>query len=156
MASITETGGYVDARDFYDYLCNKLTVHFIPKVSSNREEQTFDLDLSRRMPYDRVATKVGEYLKVDPTHLRFCTVNATTGNPKTVVKRSPTMTLHHILTSQYANYGAAARVSNSLFYEVLDLSLSELESKKLLKVVWVSEGISKEVSSVYSLMLGRH
>ena len=112
------------------------------------------MDLSKRMPYDRFAAKVGEHLKVDPTHLRFFTVNATTGNPKAVVRRSPTASLLHILTAQYGTYGNSMRGhTHALCYEVLDLSLSELETKKSLKVVWVSEGISKEVSESEGMSL---
>ncbi len=144
-STISQSGGYTNAREFYDYLCNRLMVRFVPKNAVNREEESFDLDLSRRMLYDQVAAKVGEHLKVDPTHLRFWSVNTATGNPKTVIRRTPPMNLHHILTTQ------SIRPAMALYFEVLDLSLSELETKKLLKVTWLSEGISKEVSAAVLL-----
>ena len=136
----------MDAREFYDYLCNRLTVRFVPKHAVDREQEAFELTLSKRTVYDRVAAKVGERLGVDPTHLRFFTVNMTTGNPKTVVKRNLSLTLLQMLTPPYAVYGAA-RIGSSLFFEVLDLSLSELETKKPLKINWITDGISKEVCS---------
>ncbi|KAI9885549.1 MAG: hypothetical protein M1823_002648 [Watsoniomyces obsoletus] len=136
--TISQTGGDINARQFYDYLCNKVTVHFVPRSPSKRDDGSFDLDLSRRMMYDQVAAKVGEHLKVDPTHIRFWSVNPHTGNPKSIIRRTPPMNLHQILTSQ------SIRPAVALFYEVHDLSLDELDTMKLLKVTWLSEGISKD------------
>ena len=143
-AAVIQGGGYADARDFYDYLCNRLTVRFSPKAPANREAETFELVLSKKMFYDQFAAKVGEHLKADPTHIRFYTINATTGNAKTTVKPNLNMTLQHILTPQYT-YGGANQVPSALYFEVLDLSLSELETKRNLKVTWLSEGVTKEV-----------
>ena len=142
-AAIVQAGGYTDAREFYDYLCNRLNVRFSPKISANREEESFELTLSKKMFYDQFSAKVGEHVKADPTHIRFFTINATTGNPKPSVKPNPNTTLQHILTPQYT-YGGASQLASALYYEVLDLSLSELETKKNLKITWLSEGITKE------------
>ena len=35
--------------------------------------------------------------------------------------------------------------SDALFYEVLDLSLKEMEQRKAIKVTWLPEGLLKEV-----------
>lgn len=142
-------GGIADVREFYDNLCHRVTVRFAPKTLQPREEESFELDLNRRMSYDQFSAKVGEHLKVDPTHIRFWTINATTNNPKAVVRRTPTINLHQILSPSYATYTASAQLPNALYYEVLDLSLSELETKKSLKVTWLSEGISKEVRKTW-------
>ena len=96
------------------------------------------------MFYDQFAAKVGEHVKADPTHIRFYTINAASGNAKTTVKPNLNTTLQHVLTPQYT-YGAANQVANALYFEVLDLSLSELETKRTLKITWLSEGITKEV-----------
>ncbi|KAI9828435.1 MAG: hypothetical protein M1832_002863 [Thelocarpon impressellum] len=141
--AIRAAGGYADARDFYDYLCNRLTVRFTPRWSQDREGDSFELALSKKMLYDQFAAKVGERVRAPATHIRFFTVNATTGNAKTTVKPNPNTTLQHVLTPQYT-YGGASQLPNALFYEVLDLSLSELETKKNLKITWLSEGITKE------------
>lgn len=140
-------GGYTDAKEFYDYLLNRINVKFCPKVVVKDEDDSFELTLNKKMSYDQFSAKVGEHLKVDPTHIRFSTVNATNGKPKAVVKRNNNLTLQQILTSPYNTYGSNAQSPNALFFEVLDLSLSELETKKHLKITWVSEGVTKEVSS---------
>lgn len=139
-------GGYTDAKDFYDYLLNRISVKFCPKViAKDAEDDSFEIILNKKMSYDQFSTKVGEHLKVDPTHIRFSTVNSTNGKPKVIVKRNNNQTLQQILAPPYSAYGSNTQSSNALFYEVLDLSLSELETKKHLKVTWVSEGVTKEV-----------
>ena len=147
ISTVVPADGCTTVRDFYDYLCNRLTVQFAPKVPQNRDEDVFALVLSRKMLYDQFAAKVGEHLKVDPTHIRFITINASTNNPKAIVKRTPTITLQQILTPQYGVYSTPNQLPNALYYEVLDLSLSELESKKSLRITWLSEGLTKEVGT---------
>ncbi len=141
-------GGYTDAKDFYDYLLNRINVKFCPKVIvKDAEDDSFEITLNKKMSYDQFSSKVGEHLKVDPTHIRFSTVNSTNGKPKAIVKRNNNQTLQQIFTPPYSTYGSNTQSSNALFFEVLDLSLSELETKKPLKITWVSEGVTKEVSN---------
>jgi ubiquitin carboxyl-terminal hydrolase 7 len=55
--------------------------------------------------------------------------------------------LNNILFPGPYNYSASANQRNdALFYEVLDMSLKELEQRKPVKVTWLPEGLSKEVS----------
>ena len=145
LASIASAGSYTDAKDFYDHLLNRKTVEFAPRVSTGNDADIFKLDLSRKMSYEQFSAKVGEYLKVDPTHLRFTTVNATSGKPKAIVKRIGNQNLFNIMNPQYGQYGNNNQRDDLLYYEILDMSLSELDTKKTLKVTWVTEGISKEV-----------
>ncbi len=148
-SAIAQSGGCVDAREFYDYLLNRINVKFCPKITTkDTEDDSFEIALSKKMTYDQVSAKVGEHLKVNPTHIRFSTVNSTSGKPKAIVKRNNNQTLSQILAPAYTTYGANVQVPNALFYEVLDLSLSELETKKNLKITWVSEGVTKEVSEL--------
>lgn len=145
ISTISQSGGYTDAREFYDYLLNRKTVTFSPKYVTEDEGGVFKLDLSRKMSYEQFSAKVGEYLKVDPTHLRFSTVNATTGKFKAPVKRSANQNLYQILNPQFGSYGNNNQRDDALYYEVLEMSLSELDTKKNLKLTWVTEGLSKEV-----------
>ena len=144
-SAIAQTGGYTDAREFYDYLLNRKTVSFSPKNTSEDEAETFKLDLSRKMSYEQFSAKVGEYLKVDPTHIRFSTVNATTGKVKVPVKRNISQNLYQILNPQFGTYGNNNQRDDALYYEILEMSLSELDTKKNLRLTWVTEGVSKEV-----------
>jgi ubiquitin carboxyl-terminal hydrolase 7 len=107
--------------------------------------------MSSKFSYDQIAAKVGEKLDVDPTHLRFHTVNASTGNPKTPIKRNLTQTLQQILTPPYSTFGNNNQRPDMLYFEILDMSLSELDTKKNLKVTWLSEGITKDVGSIFNI-----
>lgn len=138
------SGKYTEVREFYDYLLHRISVTFAAKVPKEDEEQ-FTLVLSKKMTYDQFSAKVGEHLNVDPTHIRFSTVNATTGRPKMIVKRGPQVTLANVLTPSYASYGAVQNQRpDQLYYEVLELSLSELETRKNIKITWLPEGLLKE------------
>ena len=143
--SISQSGGYADAREFYDYLLNRIIIKFSPRVPTDHEEDVFQIALSRKMSYDQFSTKVGEHLKVDPTHIRFSTINATSNKPKSIVKRLQNQSLYQILSPQFGTYNSTNQRSDALLFEVLDMSVSEMDTKKTLKVTWVSEGIQKEV-----------
>ena len=144
MSTIQHAGNYANAREFYDYLLNRVTIHLLPRLPQNTPSEVLDLTLSRKMTYDQLAAKVGEQLHANPTHIRFLTAHASTTKPKTVVKRTQNQNLYQILNPQFTTYGATQR-NDTLFYEVLDMSLTELEMKKALKLTWVTDGLMKEV-----------
>jgi ubiquitin carboxyl-terminal hydrolase 7 len=142
---------------FYDYLLHKRVVRFYPHPGRNTNPEalhSFDLDLSAKHTYDQVAAKVGEQLQTDPTHLRFWTVNATTGNPKGAVKRNQSQILQTILNPPYSTFSNNNQRADSLYYEILDISLTELDTKKALKVIWLSEGTQKE--DIYDVLVPKN
>jgi ubiquitin carboxyl-terminal hydrolase 7 len=154
IAQITAVGGYVDAKEFYDYLLNRINVEFVPKLPEATELPTFSLTLSKKMAYDQFASKVAEQLKTDPSHLRFTTASMA-GKPKQLVKYNANATLNNILFPGTYNYSTSANQrSDAMFYEVLDMSLKELELRKSIKVMWLPEGLSKEEE--YTLMLPKN
>lgn len=133
---------------FYDFLIHKREVHFHPHPTKNSDPdayEPFSLTLSAKHTYDQVSSKVGDKLGIDPTHIRFWSVNATTGNPKAVIKRTSAHTLHAILNPPYSTFSNNNQKADQLYFEVLEMSLTELDTKKVLKVQWLSEGISKVV-----------
>ncbi|KAM7208755.1 hypothetical protein V8F20_000918 [Naviculisporaceae sp. PSN 640] len=136
---------FEDAREYYDFLLNKKTVAFRahPSRCDATKYPDLELVLNAKMTYDKLAEKVGERLQVPPTHLRFYTIT-TTGMPRTPVKRTPNATLFTILNpSGYGQLNMNQR-TNALFFEVLEMSLAEFDTKKSVKVVFLSEGITKE------------
>jgi ubiquitin carboxyl-terminal hydrolase 7 len=147
--STVQGGLFDDARQYYEHLLYKklIKLYPVPRMQNTPYNKPFDLIVSSKYNYDQFAVKVGAELDVDPTHIRFHTVNNSTGNPKQPVKRNPALTLHHILSPPYSSFGNNNQRSDSLYYEVLDMSLSELDTKKNFKVTWLSDGIVKEVSS---------
>ncbi|KAK8058688.1 ubiquitin carboxyl-terminal hydrolase [Apiospora phragmitis] len=133
------------APEYYDFLNWKKEVKFWPHPTRcDKEYENFCLTLSSRITYDQLAERVAYELKVEPTHLRFFTINASSGNPKMPVRRVLSQTLHQILNPQ-SNFAANSQTKpDALFFEVLEMSLAELDTKKNVKVTWLSEGISKD------------
>lgn len=138
-----------DAKQYYDFLQYKRTIRFQahPTRTDGAIYPPFELVLSAKISYDQLAERVGAELGVDPTHLRFYTINSS-GAPRFTVKRSPNnMTLQSILNpNAYASLNQS-QSSNALYFEVLDMSLAELDTKKSVKISWLSEGITKEAST---------
>ena len=144
ITAAQQAGLYSNAREFYDYLLNCITIRLMPRFAQNPPAEDFTLTLNRKLLYDQFAAKVGEHLDTDPTHIRFLTVTTSTTKPKSIVKRNPNQSLNHILNPQFNSYALNQR-NDALFYEVMDMSLSELETKKLVRLIWASEGLMKEV-----------
>lgn len=123
--------------------------HAHPSRCDAEKYPPFDLILSSKISYDTLAQKVGEHLNAPATHMRFFTVNTATGNPKTPVKRGATQTLQAILNPTGYQQMNTQR-ADAFYFEVLDIPLSELDTKKAIKVTLLSEGITKEVSRMQS------
>ena len=144
----------LDAKDFYDFLLHKRIVRFHPHPRNGNPDiraaypeasETFNLELSSKHSYDQLASRVGDRLGVNPTHLRFWTANVSNGGVKAAVKRNQGQSLHTILNPPYSTFSSASPRQDALYFEILEMSLSELDTKKVVKVTWLSEGISKEV-----------
>lgn len=136
-----------DAKEFYDFLLYKREVRFDPHPRCEKENLgSFILTLSSKINYDQLAERVAERLEVDPTHIRFFTVNATTGAPKMPIRRALNVSIAQLLNPNNYQHNLQTK-ADSLYYEVLDMSLAELDMKKSVKVTWLSEGITKAVST---------
>lgn len=136
-----------DAPQFYDYLQHRRTVRFTPHPKNAEPcQHSLEVELSLKFSYDQIAARVGELLGINPTHLRFHTITQSTGNIKTAVKRIQNQTLSSILQPSYSTFGNTNIRSDELCFEVLEMSLSELDTKKPVKVVWLGEEITKDVS----------
>lgn len=98
------------------------------------------------MLYDVVAAKVGEKLNAAPQNIRF-TAPGVSGTPKTVIRHLQSSTLLEMIQSAVYN----GTNIPTLFYEVLDIPLSELETKKQVKVTVLTPTLSDE--TMYDLVL---
>jgi ubiquitin carboxyl-terminal hydrolase 7 len=138
---------FENASEYYDFLYNKKTVKFAahPLRCDEAKYPPFELTMSAKSTYDDVAERVGTILDTPPTHIRFWTVNNTTGNPKSPVKRSATVSLLNMVHGGAYSLAQQNYRANAFFFEVLEISLEELEFKKSIKLGWLSEGITKEV-----------
>lgn len=131
---------------YYEYIFNRIIVEFRPKIDEDGTLSTYPIELSRKSTYDQVAAKLAEKLEVDPLHIQFTTVSLPSGLPKNTIKRSTNLTLQEMLTPAYPHHGPQ---HNMLYYEKLDMSIVELESKRLVKVTWLGPTMKDEV--LYSI-----
>lgn len=83
---------------------------------------------------------MAEQLKVPPTHLRF-TPTTGDGRPRSIpIKRAgplPTIT-------QMTQSGGMP-LPPLVFYEVLELSLADMESKREITITWLPDGVATMV-----------
>ncbi|QIX02441.1 hypothetical protein AMS68_007958 [Peltaster fructicola] len=155
----TTPAAQLNAKDYYDFLVNRIFVLFTPKVSppanlTVRQEgdEKFTVALSKKDSYEVLATKVAEHLStvsdasIDASHLRFTTVNIQSGKPRAVVRPQAATTVATILLGN-GGYGygyAPAQAPDSLYFEVLEMSLKDLEQRKTVRITWLTEGVTKE------------
>jgi ubiquitin carboxyl-terminal hydrolase 7 len=141
------TDRFEDVREYYDFLEHKRNVKFLPHPTRGEASQfePFELVLNSKINYDTLSERVGSELGVPATHIRFWTVNVATNNPKAPVRRGTNPSLRQILHPMGANTFTSSQRNDSFFLEVLDMSLAEFDTKKNIKVTWLSEGITKEV-----------
>jgi ubiquitin carboxyl-terminal hydrolase 7 len=80
--------------------------------------------------------------------LRFTTVTQQSGKPRTIIKPQAALTVQNILLggSGYGYGYQVAQAPDQLYYEVLEMSLKDLEQRKNVKINWLSNGITQEVS----------
>lgn len=90
-----------------------------------------------------MAHRVGDFLKQDPLKIRFTSSNPQNSQPKSIIKRALNQSVADITATNY--YSSHPNVI--VYYELLDISIVELETKKSLKVVWTGRNNKEEVSS---------
>ncbi|GAB7335534.1 hypothetical protein MBLNU13_g07876t1 [Cladosporium sp. NU13] len=157
----TKPAAQLTAKDFYDFLINRVLVNFTPKTAppqglpvKNEGDDKFALYLSKKDTYETLASKVAEHLTsvsataVDQSFLRFTTVTQQSGKPRTIIKPQATLTVQNILLggSGYGYGYQPAQAPDQLYYEVLEMSLKDLEQRKNVKINWLSNGITQETS----------
>jgi ubiquitin carboxyl-terminal hydrolase 7 len=91
------------------------------------------------MKYEQIAAKVADHLKVQPTHLRFFPCSADGKTPRqTPIKRISTT---GYVVQQFTSSGGMP-LPPIVFYEVLEMSLTDMESRRDVTITWLPEGIA--------------
>jgi ubiquitin carboxyl-terminal hydrolase 7 len=90
-----------------------------------------------------VAQKVGQFLNVDYLKIRFY-LNPTGGDvPKAVIKRTNQL-LHDIIATNYYH-----SLQPLFWYEVMPITIIELETKRYLKITWLDQHSREGVSDAW-------
>ncbi|KAF9095753.1 hypothetical protein BGX23_012681 [Mortierella sp. AD031] len=134
---------------YFEYIFNRIIVEFKPKNDEDPALQTYSIELSKKSTYDQVASKLAEKLGTDPLHIQFTQASVGGGIPKATIKRSTNLHLQEMLSPGYAHQ--AGNFTNVIFYEKLDISIVELESKRVIKVNWLGPVMKDETT--HELML---
>jgi len=89
------------------------------------------------MMYNDVTEQLATVLKVDdPLKIRLTGHNTYYDQPKmSPIKRAERMTLMEMLISYYSS------MTDILYYEILDVSILDLENKRVLEVVWYNSQV---------------
>ena len=141
---------FEDAKEYYDFLEHKRVVKFLPYParSDASDFDPFELVLNSKINYDTLSERVGAHLGVPATHIRFWTVNAATNNPKAPVRRGTNPSLRQILHPMGSSTFSSSQRNDAFYLEILEMSLAEFDTKKTIKVNWLSDGITTEVCLV--------
>ncbi|ORX89747.1 ubiquitin carboxyl-terminal hydrolase 5 [Basidiobolus meristosporus CBS 931.73] len=135
--------------EYFDFIATRIVVLFKPKFKDREPRPEIELVLGKKMSYDTVALKLAEELKTDHLKLRFTSVNPPTGAPKNIIKRTTGLVLNDMLQPSYM-----APTQHVLYYEMLDVSILELETKKFLKVNWL--GTNAKVEETPELLVPKN
>lgn len=90
-----------------------------------------------------MSLKVAEMLKHEPLKLRFTQSNGTNGTPKSIIRRQGNLTVAELIQPSYMS-----TTNNLLYYELLEVSIIELETKKSLKITWVNAHNKEDVRTI--------
>ncbi|KAF9363780.1 hypothetical protein BGX34_003328 [Mortierella sp. NVP85] len=132
----------------YDYIANRLIVEFRPKNDQDGSLQTYSIELTKKSTYDQVAGALAAKLGTDPMHIQF-TASTPNGLPKHILKRATNMLLHEMLPAGNVPPTVA---TNILYYEKLNISIVELESKRLFKVTWLGPTLKDESTHEFLML----
>ncbi|KAI8081535.1 uncharacterized protein BX664DRAFT_340645 [Halteromyces radiatus] len=119
--------------DYMNFLYHKRIVRFYPAESN--PDMEFDLVLQTTMTYEQVVAKVAEKLNADPDKIML---HLPGGKDDRKTRRYPNGTLADIEKSNYHMESTLCKLT----YEVLDISLTELENNRLIKITWFSPTLS--------------
>ncbi|KAI9349064.1 putative ubiquitin-specific processing protease 21 [Obelidium mucronatum] len=125
-------------QQYFDTMHNRNVVVFKPRPSDRPTKfvQELELMLHKKMPYDDVLSKVGEKLSADPLKIQLFTTAGLMN--KLAVKKGEKTNLNDILNTGFYNQLMA---TNVLYYEVLDIEVSELEKNRYVRISFVDHSM---------------
>ncbi|KAF9328417.1 hypothetical protein BG006_008390 [Podila minutissima] len=151
VAELQQQGLRPSAPQHYEYIFNRVVVEFKPKNEEDTTLKTYTLELSRKNSYDQVASKLAEKLETDPLHIQFTAAPTPGGQPRMPIRRSTNLLLQDMISPGYSYQGQSTL--NLIYYEKLDMSIVELENKRLIKVTWLGPTLKDE--SPHELLLAK-
>ncbi|GAM25105.1 hypothetical protein SAMD00019534_082800 [Acytostelium subglobosum LB1] len=138
--SIKDKHMYPTAVEYFTYVTHKTVVKFQQVDNSN---VNFTLELVKNTKYSEITKIIGQQIKVDYNKIRLLAVPRFAGmEPYSPVKPNDNIPLCDILNSNN-------RLSDKLFFEVLNIPVSECESKSNFRITWQKPSFEYEQISLW-------
>ena len=121
---------------YYEYLNNRIDIEFVAEFPEQiGGTKSIGLPLSKTMSLEKVFSRLGMELNHDPSKIKLSLPNG--NNSKVPIKSGDAVTLGDILGYyMHAKQNGAARI---IYFELLDISLLELESKRTVSLYVLDE-----------------
>ncbi|KAI9295768.1 cysteine proteinase [Neoconidiobolus thromboides FSU 785] len=141
--SDNENGGILG---YFENLSNQVVIAFKDKAVTSNVNQVdtktdIILSLNRKLTYEEFVGILASKLKVDPLKLRLYTPNGARSLLSTPVSYAPQTLLENILRYNYM-YNQPCIV----YYELLEVTIVELESKRNVQVIYLGDSIKDETT----------
>ncbi|KAJ3353139.1 hypothetical protein HDU83_007119 [Entophlyctis luteolus] len=138
------------AKQYFDQMHNRNTIVFKPKPGTEtKSRRELELVLHKKMLYDDVIAKLAEKIGGNPLRIQVFTGSGLMSNMP--VRRHDKMVLRDMLNVGYYNQLVSSSV---LYYEELEVDVSELETKRFLTVSFVERNGSE--LGPYSLLVPKN
>jgi ubiquitin carboxyl-terminal hydrolase 7 len=157
LAELKRKKLHADIVEFYEFLENRVMVHFKPRHNAMASIIEFSLVLSEKSTYDQMAKEVSTKLNHSPEHIRF--TGSLKGIPESVIHRQRVLSTSRSITQEFITVAdmiksakddssySSSKWNNILFYELLDLPTGDAEQKRMVKVTWTGADDREEVGS---------
>ncbi|KAI8347676.1 hypothetical protein BD560DRAFT_493139 [Blakeslea trispora] len=148
---LTKEGLIASVPDYYVSLYNKSCVLFKPKpnvVQAQHDEVRVVLD--RTSNYRAIAAQLAAKIGVEANKIRFTASHPITHQPREVIQYKSTTRLEEMLSNlpKPQDYLQLVGFDHAdvpiLYYEVLDVDVSDLESKRSIEVIVLGSNLRKE------------
>lgn len=135
---------YPGIPDYYRYLAHRIDIQVC--ALEDPEVVVHNVELLKTMSYQEVVTVLARYLNTDPEYIRLTGNNPFGSHP---VRTSPfrtteVRTLKDMIVIQQT-------LTTKLYYEILDVPITEIENKKEVHVSWFNSKV-EEVEKVKLLL----
>ncbi|GFR16255.1 ubiquitin carboxyl-terminal hydrolase 7 [Trichonephila clavata] len=124
------------AKEYFRDLFHRVDVTFCDKTIPT--DPGFTIELSLKMNYDQMAHAVAQRLNTDPYLLQFFKTTNYRDGPGTALRCTYEGTLKELLVP------VKARQPKKIYYQQLNIRVSELENKKQIKCTWVNSKLKEE------------
>lgn len=149
---LAKNGLFVSVPDYFTSLYNRTCILFKPKPSNsakNTKHEEVRLILDRTASYITIANSLAAQLKVEASKIRFTSSHPITYQPRDIIHYKPGTRLEEMTTlpkpQDYAQFVSFDNVNAPvLYYEVMDVDVADLESKRSIDVNIIGPTLRKE------------